>query len=200
MSRYTLDHGLSLLIALSLFVIAVASGCTRGGVDSAEVTTQRAAFILTEEPAGLIGVEEAKGMAVEPKEMAILGRISAGEDAPWSKGKAAFILSEVSAAAVDDLFFDDEDDAADDQTATADAATHGGEDHDPSTCPFCKKAGEQAARAIVRFHDENGQIVKIDARQLFEVEKDQLVVVQGRGEVDAAGNLIIAACGIYVRR
>ena len=43
-------------------------------------------------------------------------------------------------------------------------------------------------------------ILPIDARQLLGVEKDQVVVVRGKGHVDKLGVLVISADGIHVRR
>ena len=190
MSRYPSDYAVALLVSLGLFMVVVGSGCSRD-TQPVDIEAQRTAFLLAAEPVGLMGVAEAKETVKEAQDVAILGRISAGSDAPWSEGQAAFILSEVSA-----VVLDDETEAEHDHGGEG----HGGEGHDPSTCPFCKKAEAAAVRAIVRFHDESGDVVPVDARQLFEVEKDQLVVVQGRGEVDESGNLIIAASGIFVRR
>jgi len=52
--------------------------------------------------------------------------------------------------------------------------------------------------AFVEFLDEREEKLHIDARELFGVEKDQLVVVRGRPSVDNYGYLIVTADGIYL--
>ncbi|REK42197.1 MAG: hypothetical protein DWQ46_14240 [Planctomycetota bacterium] len=189
--RFRLPIALGLL-AVGLIIPAV--GC-QGSIDPAELAARRDAFLLTEEPAEKMSVAEAKESVTDPQDIVVLGQIGAGSSAPWSDGEAQFIVSEVAL-----LGFSDEDLDDDSEASAAHAHDHDAEGHDPSTCPFCSQAEADVARAIVKFQDEQGRVIGIDARKLFELEEKQLVVVTGRGEVDTLGNLVIAASGIYVRR
>ena len=68
-------------------------------------------------------------------------------------------------------------------------------------CHFCNKdKSANDSLAVVKILDDDGAVLPVDARELLGVEKNQIVVVQGTGAVDALGNLTIAATGVYVRR
>ena len=54
--------------------------------------------------------------------------------------------------------------------------------------------------ALVKFLDDEGRPVAADARKLFGVSEQDMVVVRGRAQRDDGGNLTILADGIYVRR
>ena len=56
------------------------------------------------------------------------------------------------------------------------------------------------ATALVKVVDERGLLIKCDARKLFKVTEDALVVVAGKAKRDDAGNLTVLASGVYVRR
>ncbi len=75
-----------------------------------------------------------------------------------------------------------------------------GHNHDPGDCPFCKRRAENATSCIVRFLDQDGNVIKHGAQQFLGVSKDQDVVVKGRGvflpEVDV---LQVDATSVYVR-
>ena len=47
--------------------------------------------------------------------------------------------------------------------------------------------------------DENGELIKADARQLLKVKELQTVVVRGKAKRDDKGNLTVLASGIFVR-
>ena len=76
--------------------------------------------------------------------------------------------------------------------------------HDHENCPFCKAKREGGKvpnpTAIVQIVDEEQKVLPIDARELFEVEEGDMVVVTGSAQVDAIGSLTLSAKGVYVRR
>ncbi len=178
-----LTVGVSLLLG-----VAIVSGC--GQADS-QVSSLRKQLMLVEEPAGASSIADSRD-ALAPKEaseetaeesldqdVVVVGRIGAGEYEPWAEGQASFLLSEAL-------------------PETDHASTPG---HDPATCPFCRRRAQKAnATALVQFRDKKGDVLPIDARKLLGVEKNQVVVVRGKGHVDKLGVLVVSATGIHVRR
>lgn len=159
-------------------------GCGQGTPPREDmIASLRARYLLTSEPDGVVSIPEARQqLAGRPGSVAIVGRIG-GSDQPWDAGRAAFMVADPAAA------------------AAASVHAHDGQ-HDPDSCPFCRQraAAEHQHVAIVHFQDASGQILPFDARELFDLDAEQMVVVTGPGLVDALGNLVIAAEGMYVRR
>ena len=163
-----------------LFVgfITAAAGCQQNSsqtaAPTAAVLSARAKYLLDQAPDAALGVKEAKATITEPSTIVLTGTIDAGEREPWEEGKALFLITESSIATHD----------------------HGDGAHD--NCPFCNR--EKASNlALVKFVDDAGETVPIDARDLFGLEKGQQVVVQGTGAVDPSGTLVVTANGIYVK-
>ena len=76
---------------------------------------------------------------------------------------------------------------------------HGAE-HDADNCPFCKRKAAQAPKAMVRFSDEAGSTLAIDARKLFDLKTQDVVVVRGTATMAELNTLIIDATSLHVRR
>lgn len=169
---------LPLAFALVVAIVsgAIVSGCSRG---NAEVDTLRNRLVLADEPAGATSIADSRDKIQAEQDVVIVGKIGAGEFQPWADGQAAFLMSEVP---VDNTH----------------ASTPG---HDAATCPFCRRRAEKAASvtALVQFHNEKGELLPIDARELLGVSQDQVVVVRGKGHVDKLGVLVVAATGIHLR-
>ena len=116
--------------------------------------------------------------------VAVVGKISAesaggGADAsdfPWEKGMAAFVMI--------------------DPAIEADEPEH--QHKEGEECPFCTKKKIEA-QAIIQFNDGDGQTIAVDARDLFELSVDDIVIVTGDAALKG-GVLIIEADGIHVRR
>lgn len=192
---------LSLVVLLSL-AVGLSFGCrsdtTESGaqISGEELEILRSKFIAIDEPDGAIGVldlrdqltpaEAVEGEA-EPEpppesvEVVVVGKICAktstadNPDFPWQKGRATFMM-------IDPGFVPGE---------------HAHEHADGEECPFCQK-NEQDAQALVRFCDQQGEVVPVDARDLLQAEEEQLVVVKGTATV-LAGMLMIEAESIHVR-
>ena len=130
-------------------------------------------FVVAEEPASPLTIEAAIQEIANQPEVTLVGRINAGSSEPFDAGQATMVLSEVPDP---------------------------GHNHDPGDCPFCKRRAENAKSCIVRFLDQDGNVIKHGAQQLLGVSKDQDVVVKGRGvflpEVDV---LQVDATAVYVR-
>ena len=160
------------------------TGCGKSSTNQEIVEYNGSKFLLDTEPSGAVGVADAKAAVGQQEEIVLIGRIQGGELEPWSRDRAAFFVSEASA-----LLEMDEDEHQHEAG------------HDHANCPFCNRNKSQGeSQAIVQFLDDQGKVLPVDARKLLPVEEGQLVVVQGRGQIDDLGTLVIAAKGIYVRR
>lgn len=172
-----------------VFAIGICLGCnvqpSESKVDAERVRTTRASLLLADEPEQAIGVTELREQlqqAAAPVETTVVGRIATKQPSgvrkqdgfPWDEGHAAFVLS----------------DAASDE--------HAHEHADGEECPFCAKTAAES-RVLVQFVGSNGDPLDIDARELFELKGDEIVVVRGSVK-DAAGFITLNAQGIYIRR
>lgn len=128
--------------------------------------------------------------ATEPMEVVLVGQIG-GLTNPWKETQPDFPFARNQAA-----FF-----LADPQSVTENAES--GHQHAPGEeCAFCAahEADRSSMLAMVRFLDENGDVLRIDVRDLFEVKETDTVVVQGTARVLEGGMMVVEATGLYVRR
>ncbi len=80
-------------------------------------------------------------------------------------------------------------------------------DHDPTAgahkedcgCPFCASGKQQLPQAIVQFMGDDGEPISIDARELFNLTGDEIVVIKGQAKL-LVGLLMVDAEQIYIRR
>jgi hypothetical protein len=154
-------------------------GCERA--EDPAVLQQRQQLLLADEPDGAVGVIEARHHATEqPQPIVLLGRVGAGGDGTWDPKRAAFVVA--------------------DTTATVEELAHAHAEHHDN-CPFCKEKATTGPQltAIIQLVDEAGDVIPIDARRLLALKEQQLVVVRGVGQIDALGNLVVTADGIYAR-
>lgn len=189
-------------------IVLVATGCTSTTADTPDpevLSASREKFMLAEEPDGAVGVvdlretlvgtedtETSTAAADRPEMVVLVARVGgvpnpwkdSKPDYPWSSGRAEFVVADAAAA--------------------AEIEGHGHAHDDPDhECPFCASHAHSDVVAIVRFTDEAGKILSIDARELFELEGDETVVVRGSPKFVGAGQdglLVVDAEGIYVRR
>ena len=199
------------LLAASMLVCLVAIGCRSEQVDpkTAELRQQ---FLVATEPAGAVTLTELatqlgvikpddgstveRDTATEPPDetvagetvaepapdstppvaesVVIVGRIFAGDMEPWDTGKASFLIAELP----------DEG--------------HG-EGHDADNCPFCKRKAAKAPTAIVQFVDSAGQVIPIDARKLFGVDKKDVVVIRGQATAGELRAMVVTATDMHIR-
>lgn len=151
-------------------------------------------------------------LTTEPVEVALMGRIGGapgsnnvvGSDFPWHKGKAAFVMSDPSADF--DVVAEESDDHEHAEEGHDDAHEESAEDSpkksahkDDCPCPFCASGKTAPPQAVVQFLGENGEPVAIDARELFDLKGDEIVVVEGTARL-LVGMLMVDAKKIYVRR
>lgn len=134
-------------------------------------------YLLASEPTGALGVMDVRETAADGDDVVVVGRIGGCQN-PWVDGRAAFSLVDCSVM----VTFD--------ETAC------------PCTEEDCACTVENMldARALVKIVDEEGKLITADARDLFQLEGDDVVVLCGRTQRDESGNLTVHASRIYVRR
>lgn len=165
----------------------LASGCNANRQDP-QVLAIREQYVSATEPAGAVTLSElAQRLGGNTADAAdedaagaetaavVVGRIYAGDLEPWDAGKASFLLAELPAEG------------------------HG-EGHDADNCPFCKRRAAQAPTAIVQFLDDRGQIIAHDARQLFGLNKNDVVTVSGQATRGELNTLVLTADALHVHR
>lgn len=174
---------LRLSISFASLVFTAFAGC--GGSGTPLSTTSQSAhaidsskYALSEEPDGAIGVIAARKTGQDGEPIVVVGRIG-GAANPWIEGRAAFVLLDASMMLV----------------ANGTDSTAG------EIClDDCCAEGRAASTTLVKVVDENGQVLPVDARQLFQVAANDMVVVHGKVNKDESGNFVVLADGVHVRR
>jgi hypothetical protein len=64
-------------------------------------------------------------------------------------------------------------------------------------CCASERAG---STTLVKVVDDKGKVLAIDARKLLGITDDDMVVVRGSVSKDEAGNFMVLADGVHVRR
>jgi hypothetical protein len=135
-------------------------------------------YVLSAEPEGAQDVIAARESAKDDEEVVVLGRIGGGAN-PWVEGRAAFSIVDPSVKACSDV----------------------PGDNCPVPWDYCCETDKlPTASALVTVVDENGDVVKADARPLLNVKELSTVVVKGKAKRDEAGNLTVLASGVYVKQ
>ncbi len=133
------------------------------------------ADLLTTQPDGAQSVLDAREHAADDEEIVVVGRIG-GTVKPWVDGMAAFTIVDESLRACSDIPGD--------------------------TCPtpwdYCCEADIGQKQTLVKFVDEQGKPLAIDARGLLGVTELDTVVIRGKARRDADGNLTLLASQMYV--
>jgi len=143
-----------------------------------ELDIDGSAFLLTEEPTGAGDVIAVREQAQDGDQVTVVGRIG-GSDNPWVDGRAAFSIVDGSLKACSDIEGD--------------------------TCrkPWdycCETAKLPTATALVKVVDENGELVKADARKLLGVQELSTVIIRGKAQRDEANNLTVLASSVFVKK
>lgn len=175
-----------LTTVVGLILVGLLSGCSPG-IEVPEVEAQLpptseevvvgSKFVLRDEPAGAGEVIQVRADATDGDDVVIVGRIG-GSSNPWIDGRAAFSIVDGSLKACSDI------------------------PGDRCTKPWdycCETPKLADATALVKVVDENGALVKSDAKALLDVKELSTVVVQGKAQRDDAGNLTILASGVFVK-
>jgi hypothetical protein len=187
----------------------------------------REKLVLPSEPEGAISLhdlydqlassdadETGSSQETTDKLYVVVGRVGALDDsdnpddpqARWSHNFAEFKLLDpagesVSADAESTVAEGEHDPNVEGEAAAeTDHHEHAGHDHsDPDhECPFCSAEGP-GIQTIVRFLDDQGEVIPVDARVLFQLDGDDLVVVRGHARLEP-GSIVIDGTGLHVRR
>lgn len=165
----------ALALLLVGFPLTIGCNCEHAEL-TPELSSHRQRLLLEAEPAGAVGVIDAREMLSQSDQPIVLvGRIG-GNKPVFSAGKASFFL--VDPAAV---------------------AEHTHADGCSDNCPFCSKGADDSAVAMIHCVDADGKALPLSADQLLDLAEGQMAVIQGRAHVDEFGNLIVLADGVYKR-
>jgi len=141
-------------------------------------TVDGSKFVLTAEPDEARGVIQVREDASDGDDVVIVGRIGGSEN-PWIDGRAAFSIVDGSLKACSDV---------------------PGDNCEKPWDYCCETSKLPTATALVKVVEENGELVKADAKGLLDVKELSTVVVKGKAKRDEAGNLTVLASGVYVKR
>lgn len=135
-------------------------------------------YTLADEPDGAIGVIAARGSAKDGDSIVLVGRVG-GAANPWIEGRAAFTMLDASKSIV---------------------ATGTESKSDEICMGDCCALERAECTALVTVVDEGGRVLPIDSRKLLGITTSDMIVVRGKAKKDDAGNFVVLADGVYVRR
>lgn len=172
----------SLALATSISMALTGCGQSSSANGSAQAVTpvsyDGSKYLLVDEPDEAIGVIEARKSAKNGEPVVIVGRIGGAKN-PWIDGRAAFMLLDASMVLVAD----------------------GTESAEGEICmDECCAAERTGSTTLVKVVDDSGKVLAVDARQLLKVAENDMVVVSGNVSKDDAGNFVVLAKGVHVRR
>ena len=103
-------------------------------------------------------------------------------DFPWYKGQASFFLV--------------------DSKIASQFATHAKKHSGNHNCSFCQSLARKNAGAIavVNLTDEQGETLRIDSRELLDLDEGTTVAVRGKAKLLGGRLLVIDADGIHLPR
>ena len=134
-------------------------------------------YLLDVEPAEAQDVIGARESVQNDEDVVIVGRIG-GSQTPWVEGRAAFSIVDLTLKACSDI------------------------PGDECQMPWdycCETHNLPSSTAMVKIVDDEGGVIKADARNLLGVKELSTVVIRGKSVRDEAGNLTILATGVFVR-
>jgi len=157
---------------LTMLTVCCALGCGGGTAPSAA----NSAYVVKTEPAGALAVGDARSSVKDQQEVVVVGRIG-GSVKPFVEGVAAFTIVDLKVPY-----------CAPDEGC-------------PTPWDYCCEQGQVKSNiAMVKVVDSQGQPVAQDARALLGVAELNTVVVRGRAERDADGNLAVLAQEVFLRK
>jgi hypothetical protein len=154
--------------------VAVAGGCTQSSKPESGAVASDARYQLADEPEGAMGVVEFCESAQDGDPVVVVGCIGGGIN-PWVKGRAAFVLVDAAESVECDGACTDED------------------------CN-CRAIELADSIVVIKFLDRQGRVIEANAQALLGLEALDTVVVRGKAMRDKAGNVSVAADGVYIRR
>ena len=146
--------------------------------EAASLSVDAASYLLAVEPEGAVHVITARETATDGEDVLVVGRIGGGAN-PWVEGRAAFSLVDASLKACSDI---------------------PGNACETPWDYCCETPKLPSSIALIKVVDEDGNLVRADAREFLKVKELSTVVVQGKAQRDDTGNLTILATGVYVKK
>jgi hypothetical protein len=156
------------VICLSLFGTAMS-------VSAAATSTVDKNYLLEEEPKDAADVIATRKDSKDQEDIVVVGRIG-GRVNPWVKGMAAFSIVDRSLRPCNEMEGD--------------------------TCKtpwdYCCATNLPKATLLIMVTNNDGKVVKKDARELLGVKELDTVTLVGKAKRDKAGNVSILASKIYI--
>jgi hypothetical protein len=172
------------LIAGSLLLsAAIIVGCSsrkpenKSGVDAAASAAIGAKYLVEQEPAEPKDVNEVVENVADKELVTVLGRIG-GDRHPFVEDVAAFMIVDRKLKACSEM----------------------PDDHCDTPWDFCCESRLSKNSMTVKFLDDKGLVVPIDAKQLFQLKELQTVVVTGELQKTKDGGVALVAEKMYVRK
>lgn len=163
-----------------LLVSLVMVGCGKPAATTPKPAASKPAdprFLLAADPANPLSVIEAKKSAKNDEAITLVGRIG-GDVKPWIEGRASFLLVDSSFKPCNEIPGDSCETPWD----------------------YCCESDLAKGKATIKFVNDKGETLPTDARDLLAVKELQTLVVKGKAKRDDAGNLVVLAEGIFVRK
>jgi hypothetical protein len=150
-------------------------GCQGETTAVPEQKLNNAAYLLAAEPSDALPVGTARTSAQDGQRITIVGYIG-GSEAPFVSGAAVFTIVDP-------------------------AVPRCAEANDPTPWDYCcQQEALKTNMATIQFVDPSGEILYHDAKIWLGIKELDLVMVQGVAKRDEAGNLLLAAERLYVKR
>ncbi len=144
---------------------------------SHEPSAEGAKYRLQAEPADAQDVIAVRADAADGETVTVVGRIG-GDVNPWIDGRAAFTIVDNSLLACSDI----EGDAC------------------PTPWDYCCETDKlKTGKILVKFVDEQGNLIATDAKELLGLGELDTVVVEGTMQKSEDGAAVILASGVYLR-
>ena len=160
---------------------AFAGGCSQqqsAQANSADPKIDGSQYLLADEPEGAVGVIIAREDAKDGDDIVLVARVG-GRKNPWIEGRAAFTVIDAAMSLVAD----------------------GEESGEGEVCmDDCCASLRAECTTLVKFLDENGRPLQLDARELLRIKENDMVVVRGNVQRNVDdGTFAIVGNGLYVR-
>jgi hypothetical protein len=172
------------MITAAVLGLAGLAGCDSKGKSTGTNTKETgatgavipASYFVTTEPAAAKPIVEVKKGSKAGDEVVMRGRIAGRRD-PFTSGRASFMMTDLSLAVCEDGCKTPWDHCCDDKKDIA------------------------AVAATVQIVDDKGEVIKGDAKGVHGLEPNAELVVVGKiKSMDEAGNLVVDAKQVYVKK
>ncbi len=169
--------------AAAVILLTIAAGCSRQSSESAQNPVPAdfdvSRYLLSEEPAGAMGVIEAREKTQNDEPVVLVARIG-GSKTPWIDGRAAFMVIDAGM-----ILVADGTDAAEGEICL----------------DSCCASLLTDCTTLVKIVDAEGKVVPVDARQMLKADVNDMIVIRGKITRDEEqGTFAVLADGVHVRR